>query len=40
VGKMRGNKLIWRGHGMKRENSEAARIVMEINVEGKRDRGK
>jgi len=35
VGKMRKNKLRWFSHVMRRENSEAVRTVMEMNVEGR-----
>jgi len=33
VDKMRQNRLGWFGYVMRRENSEAVRTVMEINVE-------
>jgi len=33
---IRENKLRWFGHVMRREETEAVRVVMKLNVEGKR----
>jgi len=37
---MRENGFRWFGHVMRRKNSEAIKTVMEINVEGRRGRGR
>lgn len=38
MGKVRGNSLRWFGRIMRRDNSEAVRIVMKINVVGRKGR--
>jgi len=38
--KMRVNRFRWFGDVMRRENSEALRTVMALNVDGKRERGR
>ncbi|KAL4135686.1 hypothetical protein QTP88_007282 [Uroleucon formosanum] len=40
VDKVRENKLRWLGHVMRREETSAVRVVMKINIEGKRERGR
>jgi len=40
VEKMRENKQRWFGHVMRREKTETTRVVMRMNVEGRRDRPK
>jgi len=40
IDKMRENRLRWFGYVMRREDSEAVRIVMGLSIEGKRGRGK
>jgi len=35
---MRENRLRWLGHVMRRKNSEAVRMVIKMNVEGRRGR--
>ena len=40
VDKMRENRLRWLGHVMRREETSAVRVVMKMNVEGKRGRGR
>jgi len=37
---MRENRFRWFGHAMKKKNSEAVRMVMKLNVEGRRGRRK
>lgn len=37
---MRENRLRWFDRAMRREDSEVVRAVMEMNVEGRRGRGK
>jgi len=38
--KIRGNRLRWFGHVMWRKETKAVRVVMKINVEGERGRGR
>jgi len=38
--KMKESRLRWFGHVMRREHSNDVRTVMEINVEGRRGRGR
>jgi hypothetical protein len=40
VNKMRENKFRWFGHVMRQEETKAVRVVMKMNVEGKRRRGR
>jgi len=40
VDKMRENSFKWFGRVMSTENQEAVRTVMEINIEGRRGRGR
>lgn len=40
VAKMRENRLKWFGHMMKREETETIRVIMRINLEGRRGRGR
>jgi hypothetical protein len=40
VNKIRENRLRWFGHVMRREETKAVKVVMKMNVEGKRERGK
>ncbi|KAL4082969.1 hypothetical protein QTP88_023973 [Uroleucon formosanum] len=40
VNKMRENRLKWLGHVMRREETGAVRVVMKMNIEGKRGRGR
>jgi len=37
--RMRGNRLRWVGHVMRRENSNVLKTVMEMNIEGRRGTG-
>jgi len=37
---MRENRLGWFGHVMSREESEAVRIIVEMNIEGRRPKKK
>jgi len=36
--KIRENRLKWFDHVMRKENSKAIRIVMEMNIKGRRER--
>jgi len=38
MNKMRKNRLSWFGYVMRREDSEAVKTVMELNMEGRRER--
>ena len=40
VDKMRENRLRWLGHVLRREETEAVRLVKEMYVDGKRGRGR
>ena len=40
VDKMRENRLRWLGHVLRREETEAVRLVREMHVVGKRGRGR
>jgi hypothetical protein len=40
VNKIRENRLRWFGHVMRREEIKLVRVVMKMNVEGKRGRGR
>jgi len=40
VVKIKENRLRWFGHVMRREETKAVKVVMKMNVEGKRGRGR
>jgi hypothetical protein len=37
---MKENRLRWFGHVMRKEETKAIRVVMKVNIEGKRERGR